>query len=168
MRRGLLPAIGLLLEACSGSPSARPPARPSVLLVTIDTLRADRLGCYGDKGARTPVIDALARQATLFESAFTPSPITLPAHTSLMTGLMPPAHGVRGNGGFALAPGVPTLAEALRARGLRTAAFIGGFPLVRRYGLARGFDHYDDAVAKSGGIHFELGCHGIHNNIQGN
>lgn len=155
MRSVLIAALGIALPACAGPRGAVPP-RPSVLLVTIDTLRADRLGCYGDAQARTPALDGFARQATLFESAFTPAPITLPAHAALMTGRQPPAIGVRGNGGFALPAGVPTLAEALRARGLRTGAFIGGFPLVRRYGLARGFDHYDDDVVKGAGIHFEL------------
>ena len=127
-----------------------------MLLVTVDTLRADRVGAYGDAAARTPAMDGLAASGVLFEHAFTPSPVTLPAHTSIMTGLAPPTHGVRGNGAFALGPGTPTLAEALRARGLASAAFIGGFPLARRFGLARGFDHYDDALAKSPGVSYEL------------
>src|SRR4029077_18865724 len=96
--------------------------------------RADRLGAYGDAKARTPALDLLARQGVLFERAYTPVPITLPAHVSIMTGLLPPAHGVRGNGSFALGPGPTTLAEALKASGLRTAAFIGGFPLARPFG----------------------------------
>jgi arylsulfatase A-like enzyme len=124
--------------------------------VTVDTLRADRLGSYGDAAARTPAMDALASSGVLFEHAYTPAPITLPAHTSIMTGLAPPAHGVRGNGVFALSPGTPTLAEALRARGLATAAFIGGFPLARRFGLARGFDEYDDAMGKPPGVSYEF------------
>jgi arylsulfatase A-like enzyme len=127
-----------------------------VLLVTIDTLRADRLGAYGDVRARTPILDGLAREGAVFERAYTPVPITLPAHVSLMTGLLPPAHGVRGNGAFALGPGIPTLAEALRASGRRTAAFIGGFPLVRRFGLARGFDEYDDAMSKAPGVNYDF------------
>jgi arylsulfatase A-like enzyme/cytochrome c-type biogenesis protein CcmH/NrfG len=128
----------------------------SVLLITVDTLRADRLGCYGDARARTPRIDALARDGLRFEAAYTPAPITLPAHASILTGLVPPAHGVRGNGAFALGPGPTTLAEALKARGHRTAAFIGGFPLARRFGLDRGFEHYDDAVEKAPGVHYEF------------
>ena len=147
--------------ACWPAPRApQPPPAPtaptSVLLVTIDTLRADRLGCYGDAAARTPNADALARAGVLFEAAYTPVPITLPAHASILTGLLPPAHGVRGNGAFALGPGPATLAEALKARGRRTAAFIGGFPLSRRFGLARGFDHYDDTVEKTPGVHYEF------------
>ena len=110
----------------------------------VGRVMADRLGAYGDRKARTPAIDAFAKTATTFDAAFTVAPITLPAHATLFTGLLPPAHGVRGNGGFALPKGVPTLAEALRSHGLRTAAFVGGFPLSRRFGLARGFDHYDD------------------------
>jgi choline-sulfatase len=158
--RGFLPAA-LAAAACVAVGCARasppPAARPSsVLLVTIDTLRADRLGCYGDREARTPALDALAREGVLFEAAFTHVPITLPAHATLFTGLLPPAHGVRGNGAFALPPGPPTLAEALKARGLRTGAFVGGFPLARRFGLARGFDHYDDAMSRAPGVHYEF------------
>src|SRR5207244_96966 len=113
----------VVAAGCARSPA---PVRraPSVLLVTVDTLRADRLGCYGDERARTPTIDRLARAGTLFENAFTPVPITLASHASILTGLIPPAHGVRGNGGFALGP-VPTLATALRSRGLATGAFVG-------------------------------------------
>lgn len=122
----------------------------------MDTLRADRVGAYGDAAARTPAMDALAAQGVRFERAYTTAPITLAAHTSIMTGLIPPAHGVRGNGTFALGPGLPTLADALRARGLATAAFIGGFPLVRRFGLARGFDEYDDAMGKPPGVSYEF------------
>jgi choline-sulfatase len=127
-----------------------------VLLVTVDTLRADRVGAYGDTVARTPAMDGLASTGVLFGRAFTPAPLTLPAHTSVMTGLPPPTHGVRGNGAFSLGEGTPTLAEALRARGLATGGFIGGFPLARRFGLARGFDHYDDALAKAPGVSYEL------------
>jgi choline-sulfatase len=148
---GLLAACG-----CARTPVAAPVRPASVLLVTIDTLRADRVGAYGDAAARTPAMDGLAATGTLFEQAFTPAPLTLPAHTSIMTGLAPPAHGVRGNGAFALGEGTTTLAEALRARGLATAGFIGGFPLARRFGLARGFDHYDDTLTKLPGVRYEL------------
>ena len=145
---------GAARETAPG-PSATPAAR-SVLLVTVDTLRADRLGCYGDARARTSRIDALAAGGTVFERAFTPVPITLPAHASLFTGLIPPAHGVRGNGAFALAAGVPTLAEAFAADGRATAAFVGGFPLARRFGLDRGFAHYDDRMGKPSGVNYEF------------
>jgi choline-sulfatase len=148
-------AVGAAL-AWSGLSAAAATPPPSVLLVTIDTLRADRLGAYGDARARTPAMDRLARAGVVFEAAYAPAPITLPSHTTLMTGLIPPRHGVRGNGSFALGPGPRTLAEALKARGLRTAAFVGAFPLARRFGLARGFDHYDDALERAAGLHFEF------------
>jgi choline-sulfatase len=149
--------VGLLAAGCArGQVPATPPPPGSVLLITVDTLRADRLGAYGDEAARTPHMDALAAGGVRFDRAYTPSPVTLPAHTSIMTGLLPPAHGVRGNGAFALGPGLPTLAEALRARGLATAAFVGGFPLARRFGLARGFDDYDDAMGKPPGVSYEF------------
>lgn len=152
-RAALLPLI--VAAGCSRAP-APPPVPPSVLLVTIDTLRADRLGCYGDRDARTPALDGLAREGVRFENAFSPVPITLASHATIFTGLPPPVHGVRGNGGFTLAAAVPTLAEAVRARGFATAAFIGGFPLARRFGLARGFDLYDDAMEKPAGVNYEF------------
>lgn len=151
--RGLL-LLSTMLVACARPPASKP--LPSVLLVTIDTLRADRVGAYGDAAARTPSLDALARDGVLFERAFTPVPLTLPAHATILTGLLPPEHGVRGNGSFALREGPRTLAETLRARGLRTAAFVGGFPVARRFGLARGFDTYDDAFARAPGLHFDF------------
>ena len=154
MAKPLILVTAALLCACSMERPDEPPV--SVLLITIDTLRADRLGAYGDTQARTPALDGLARQGVLFERAYTPVPITLPAHASLRTGLLPPAHGVRGNGGFALGPGIPTLAEALKASGRKTAAFIGGFPLSRRFGISRGFDEYDDAMSKAQGVNYDF------------
>ena len=148
--------LALALAGCTRDAAAPKGPPPSVLLITIDTLRADRLGAYGDTLARTPHMDALARAGVSFARAFTPAPLTLPAHASLMTGLLPPQHGVRGNGGFALGKDHATLAEALRARGLRTGAFVGGFPLERRFGLARGFDHYGDVFDRAPGIHFDF------------
>jgi len=118
-----------------------------VVLVTIDTLRADHLGCYGGRWTETPVIDALAERGVRFETTISPAPLTLPAHASLMTGLDPPRHGVRNNSTFRLDDGFPTLAERMRERGFATAAFIGAVVLDRQYGLERGFDHYDDRMA---------------------
>ena len=116
-----------------------------MLLVTIDTLRADRLGCYGFGLAHTPAIDRLAaRRACAAPTPRAPRPITLPAHSSIMTGLYPPAHGVRDNGNYALGPDAVTLAERLRAAGYRTGAFVSAAVLARRYGLDQGFDIYDD------------------------
>jgi tetratricopeptide (TPR) repeat protein len=118
----------------------------SVLLVTLDTTRADRLGCYGHPGARTPILDRLASEGVRFENAFADAPITLPSHASLLTALYPFEHGVRNNGNFRLSERPPTLATALRDRGYRTAAFLSSFVLDRRYGLARGFETYDDRM----------------------
>ncbi len=102
--------------------------RPSVLLVTIDTLRADRLGCYGHQGARTPNLDALARRGVRFETAVAHAPITATSHASILTGLTPPRHGVRDNGAYALPVSLPTLAEAFSSAGYRTGAFVSGSP----------------------------------------
>jgi arylsulfatase A-like enzyme/Tfp pilus assembly protein PilF len=120
------------------------PHLPNVLLITIDTLRADRLGCYGFGLAHTPAIDRLAREGVRCADATTTAPITLPAHSSIMTGLYPPAHGVRDNGNYALGPDAVTLAERLGAAGYRTAAFVSALVLTRRYGLDQGFEVYDD------------------------
>jgi tetratricopeptide (TPR) repeat protein len=126
--------------------AAAPP--PSVVLVTLDTTRADYAGVGRLEGGRslTPHLDALARGGVRFRNALTPSPLTLPAHCSLLTGLEPPAHGVRDNGVASLPAGIPTLAEAFAARGYRTAAFVSSRVLDRRFGLARGFEIYDDVI----------------------
>ena len=125
---------------------ASPPKLPDVLLVTLDTVRADALGAYGG-GARTPTLDVLAAAALRFDEALTAAPLTLPAHATLFTGLDPIEHGLRDNGAGALAPGIPTLAEALRARGYATAGVIASRVLDRRFGLDRGFDRYDETMA---------------------
>ena len=117
---------------------------PSVLLVSVDTLRADRLGSYGYKAASTPVIDALAARGLRFEQAATVTPLTLPAHTSLMSGTFPAFHGVRDNGSFYVGDEITTLAEVLQPRGYRTGGFVGAYVLDHRWGIAQGFDHYFD------------------------
>ena len=116
----------------------------NILLVTLDTTRADRIGAYGYAKAETPRLDALARDGVLFEHCITPSAFTLPAHSTIMTGLYPPQHGVRLNGDAALAQSNETLAEKLSASGYRTGAFAGAFVLDGRWGLSQGFAHYDD------------------------
>jgi choline-sulfatase len=126
------------------APGRRASAPPNILLVTLDTTRADRIGTYGYRGARTPRLDRLAAGGVVFERAIAVAPLTLPAHASLFTGLYPFGHGVRNNGNFVLGEGLPTLAAALRDAGYQTGAFVSAFVLDRRYGLARGFDHYDD------------------------
>ena len=115
----------------------------NVLLITLDTTRADRLGCYGYGQARTPHIDDLAREGVRFARAYCPAPLTLPAHSSILTGLHPATHGVRNNG-HDLAPKWRTLAEILKDRGFATAAFVSSFSVDSRFGIGRGFDVYDD------------------------
>jgi arylsulfatase A-like enzyme/thioredoxin-like negative regulator of GroEL len=141
------PGLAVLLLAgglaCGGAPEP-PPER--IVLVTIDTLRADHLGCYGAQRAHTPHLDAIAEAGVRFAVALSPAPLTLPAHASLMTGLDPPGHGVRHNSLFRLGAELPTLAEGLREAGYATAAVVGALVLERRFGLARGFDHYDDRI----------------------
>ena len=149
-RRASVALLAAFAGSCSGSPAptATPPARPNVLLVTIDTLRADHLGCYGHAGAATPVLDGLAARGARFPTAIAHVPLTTPSHASILTGLTPLRHGVRDNGDFVLPDGVPTLAEAFHDAGYRSAAFVSGFPLDHRFGLARGFDVYDDRLPK--------------------
>ena len=122
----------------------------NVLLVTLDTVRADRLGTYGYEAAETPNIDQLVDRGVRFEEATAPAPITLPSHATMMTGLYPPRHGARDNGLFRLADDHTTLAERLREEGYETAAFVGCFVLDRRYGLSQGFDGYDFEVDAQG------------------
>ena len=137
----VLLAPGLLTLACGDSE----PRPRNLLLVTLDTLRADRLGSYGYGAAQTPHLDRLAIRGLRFERAATVTPLTLPAHASLMTGTHPGFHGVRDNGGFYLEEEAETLAELLRAEGFRTAGFVGAFVLDSRWGIGQGFDHfYDD------------------------
>jgi len=132
----------LALAACTASPPRNsPPARTNILLITIDTLRADRVG----KGF-TPAIDRLASAGARF-TARSVVPLTLPAHVSIMTGQLPPAHGVRLNGAARL-DDRPTLATRLKAAGYQTRAVVGAFVLDRRFGLDTGFDEYDDRIAR--------------------
>lgn len=119
-------------------------SRPNVLLVTLDTTRADRIGAYGYAKARTPVLDRLAKDGVLFEQALSPAPLTLPVHASLMTGLYPPEHGLRTNGAGSLPRERTTLAHMLSEQGYATAAFVASFVLDKRFGLHQGFDEYDD------------------------
>ena len=128
-------------SACRSRPA--PEARLNLLLVTLDTTRADALGAYGGK-AVTPSLDHLAAEGVVFDQASTVAPLTLPAHSSLFTGLFPPGHGVHGNGQNALGTESITLAGQLRARGFRTGAFVSSFVLDHRWGLDQGFDVYHD------------------------
>ncbi len=116
----------------------------NVVIVTLDTTRADRLGCYGFSRIETPHLDALAREGVVFENATSTAPLTFPSHSSIFTGLIPPHHGARDNGGFFLDDARTTLAERLKAAGYATGAFIGAWVLESRWGLAQGFDEYSD------------------------
>ena len=128
-----------------GLPSWAAPASPSnVVVITIDTLRADHVGCYGDKEIKTPNIDALAQEGIRFERAFTPVPVTLPAHTALFTGTYPLRSGMHDFADNKLNPSQPTLASVLKAKGYTTGAVIGSAVLDSRFGLNHGFDFYYD------------------------
>src|SRR5262249_39928893 len=106
----------------------------NLLLITIDTVRADHLGCYGYSAAKTPNLDRIAKRGLVFQNAICQAPLTLPSHTSLMTGLYPYHHGVHDNAGM-VNPKTVTLAKILKSKGYHTYAFIGGFPLDHRFGL---------------------------------
>ena len=116
----------------------------NVLLVTIDTLRADHVGAYGGAGGLTPTIDRLAAEGLRFETTYAHVPLTLPSHASLLTGAYPFVNGVRDNGSFRFDGRHPTLAGTLKAAGYRTGAFVAAFVLDARFGLNAGFDVYDD------------------------
>ncbi len=142
--------VALAFASCSPDRS-QPPAevdvpRRSVLLVTLDTTRADSVG-FESEAVETPTLDALAARGVCFSQAWTTAPMTLPAHTSILTGLYPSEHGIHENSRF-LDDDRVLLQERLRDAGYSTAAFVSGYPLKRRFGLARGFDHYDDDLGK--------------------
>lgn len=139
--------LGWILVALALSGCWTDRAKPeSVLLVTIDTLRADRLGIYGG-GVATPRIDSIARDGVLFRNAYAHSPLTLPSHSSILTGTLPTFHGVRDNGRYRLSGEMETVAEILKGAGYSTAAFVGAFPVDSRFGLAQGFDVYDESFS---------------------
>ena len=146
--------ISLAIAAAAGAACSTGPAPPAltsgalrganVLLVTIDTLRRDRLGAYGSAAGLTPTLDRLAAAGVRYARAYSHVPMTLPAHTSILTGLTPRRHGVHNNVAFRLDDGVPTIATMLKSVGYRTGAFVGAFILDARFGLSRSFDVYDD------------------------
>lgn len=127
--------------ACGASPKKNP---MNVLLITIDTLRPDRLSCYSDEHVQTPQIDSLAQRGALFLRAFAHTPTTLPSHTNILLGTTPLYHGVHDNQNFIIRDEFLTLAEHLKNSGYATGAFVGAFPLDSRFGLTQGFDVYDD------------------------
>lgn len=139
-------ACAAFLAACGGGERAARP--PDVLLVTLDTVRADRLGCYGYAGGTTPFLDRIAAEGLRMDQAIAVAPLTLPSHTSILTGLYPPRHGVRDNADFRLGASGVTLAERFRERGYFTAAAVGSLVLASSQGLNRGFDVYDEPSAR--------------------
>ena len=140
----LLAASG---AACQKSSAPPPPATKNLIIFTIDTLRADRVGAYGYSAARTPTMDGLATSGALFTQAFAVAPITLTSHASMMTARYPAGHGARHNG-IRINGDVPTLAETLGRAGFATGAFVGAFPLDHRFGLNRGFAAYGDRMPR--------------------
>lgn len=148
---GAITSLSLCL-ACAGEPGSTESGitsanNPPVILISIDTLRSDRLPIYGYDAVETPAIDRLRNDATLFAHAYTHVPLTLPAHASMLTGRFPYEHGIRDNQGYVLGPEWPTLPEILAARGYRTGAAVSTFILRTETGIARGFEHYDDDIA---------------------
>ena len=124
----------------------------NIVLVSIDTCRADHLSCYGYQRKTTPNIDAVAKEGILFENVITPIPNTLPAHSSMLTGTIPPYHGVHDNHNYRLPESNVTLAEILREHGYTTAGFVSTFVLDSQFGLDQGFDTYDDDVEGGQGV----------------
>ena len=144
-------ALALLLAGCRSRPPETWP-EASVVLVSIDTLRADHLPLYGYARGSTPAIDALGREGIVFDAVYSHCPLTLPAHASMFTGLIPPHHGVHDNAGFTLKPGTRTLAARFRDSGRATGAAVSAFVLRRATGIAQGFDRYDDEVVQDASL----------------
>ncbi len=136
----------------------RAPSSLNVILVTIDTLRADHLSCYGATQVSTPAIDRLAAEGVRFSNVASTVPFTLPSHSSIMTGTYPPFHGVRENVGYALDESLPTLAERLGEGGWTTGGFVSAFVLDSRWGIARGFETYYDDFELDGDDSHNLGA----------
>ena len=144
--------IALALACATGVSTSslvptQPPSTPNVLLITVDTLRADRLGSYGHTSARTPVLDALAAAGVRFADATAHAPLTHPSHAAILSGRYPGAYGIRLNGMDPLPSSAVTLAERLKATGYRTGAVTASVVLDSAHGLDQGFDDYDDAIA---------------------
>lgn len=137
----VLLGAGLAFVSCDRTPSTPP---KNLIIITVDTTRADRLGCYGYEKAQTPNLDALAKEGTRFANATSHIALTLPSHSSIFTGCYPLGHGVHDNVGFQLPPEAYTLAEHLKKNGYQTSAFIAAKVLLARFGINQGFDHFDE------------------------
>ncbi len=154
-----LASLTWFAASCGGPSTTEEPARKGldVVLITIDTLRADALGFSGNARSKTPNMDALAARARVFPNAHAHNVVTLPSHANILSGLLPYEHGIRDNAGFRFPEKLPTLATRLSALGYETAAFVSAFPLDSRFGLARGFSVYDDRYGKgTRSLSFEL------------
>ena len=143
LRRTFISLVCAWASACGSSPS---PERPNILLVSLDTFRADVLGVYGSTAGASPALDALAERGMVFERAYTVTPLTIPAHASLMTGLYPPRHGVQDNGDYVLQEQATTLAERLKEAGYQTVASVGAEVTSHHWGFHQGFDTYFDEM----------------------
>ncbi|HEV8525534.1 MAG TPA: sulfatase-like hydrolase/transferase [Terriglobales bacterium] len=141
---------------CFSAPLAAATRRPNVLLITIDTLRADHVGCYGAE-VKTPAIDSLCRDGIMFERAIAQVPLTWPSHAAILTGTYPFHNGVQDFTGQVLSPAFRNVAQAMKAGGYATSAVVSAFVLDRTWGLARGFDHYDDAFAGASFLEKDIG-----------
>ena len=139
---GTLLVVALLAAGCS-----RAGRHPPIVLISVDTLRADHVPAYGYRGVETPALDALRSDSILYENAYAHVPLTVPSHAALLTGLLPFANGVRDNAGFRLSPSIRTIASALKDAGYATGAAVSSFALRRDRGLAAGFDFYDDETS---------------------
>jgi choline-sulfatase len=146
-------ALVLTVVSCGRGPTVAPALARDLVVITIDTLRADRVGVNGSRNGLTPALDALGRAGAVFLDATAHVPLTLPSHATIMTGRYPPSHGVHDNAGFALPASVPTLAAVLHDAGYHTAAFVSSFVLRASTGLARGFEVYDDRFEGIGRSH---------------
>ncbi|MFN8179863.1 MAG: sulfatase-like hydrolase/transferase [bacterium] len=151
-------ALTIALASCARRERAREeaPAEPGpprdLVLLTLDTFRADRAGCFGNPSGLTPSIDRALRHALLVRDAYAPAPLTAVSHATILSGLEPYHHGVRDNGLFVLSDSVTTLAEHLSKHGFRTAGFVAGYPLVKRFGFSQGFATFDDTLGPDPGL----------------
>ncbi len=146
-RKWLIGGAAIILIAAGWAYRAWSPPRWNVIILTLDTVRADHLGCYGYTHGQTPALDALAKKGVLFERACAPVPLTLPSHASMLTGCSPPVHGLHLNGRGRLGATVPVLTEILRDHHYETGAFVASYVLNSKFGLKRGFQRYDDEPA---------------------
>ncbi|PYX56382.1 MAG: hypothetical protein DMG76_14950 [Acidobacteria bacterium] len=151
--------VCLLLTFAHLVAAANPPAKRArnVILITLDTVRADHLGCYGNKNIETPTLDALGRDGVVFERAFSQVPLTWPSHAAILTGMYPFQNGVQDFTGQPLDPRIRSAAQAFKQHGYATGAVVSAFVLDRSWGLARGFDFYDDAFAPEAFVNRDIG-----------